>query len=55
MHLEKLDGRLRQWDAGHQFDADLREIRQRMQGICARLPAGDAGLASCRNFLSGAA
>jgi thiol-disulfide isomerase/thioredoxin len=53
--LDKLDGRLRDWDSGHKYDADLREIRKRMQGVCARLPGDDAGLASCRNFLSGAA
>jgi Thioredoxin-like len=55
MHLERLEGHLHQWDAGHQYDADLREIRKRMQDLCARLPSADAGLASCRNFLSGAA
>jgi thiol-disulfide isomerase/thioredoxin len=55
MHLEKLDGRLRLWDADHTYDVDLREIRKRMQGVCAKLPGQDAGLASCRNFLAGAA
>jgi thiol-disulfide isomerase/thioredoxin len=55
MNLDKLDGRLRQWDAGHQYDAELRDIRKHMQGVCAHLPGDDAGLTSCRNFLSGAA
>lgn len=55
MSLDKLDGRLRQWDSAHHYDADLREIRKRMQGVCAHLPGDDAGLTSCRNFLSGAA
>ena len=55
MHLEKLDGRLRLWNADHHYDADLREIRKRMQGVCAKLPVEDAGLTSCRNFLSEAA
>jgi hypothetical protein len=55
MNLDKLDGRLRQWDSAHRYDADLREIRKRMQGVCAHLPGDDAGLTSCRNFLSGAA
>jgi thiol-disulfide isomerase/thioredoxin len=55
MHLEKLDGRLRQRNAGHKFDADLKEIRRRMLGICAKLRGEDEGLASCRNFLAGAA
>lgn len=53
--LEKLDGRLRQWNAGHRYDADLKAIHQQMQQICARLPATDAGLESCRNFLAGSA
>ncbi|MFI4889689.1 MAG: thioredoxin family protein [Steroidobacterales bacterium] len=53
--LEKLDGRLRQWNAEHHFDADLRDIRTRMQRICSRLHDDAAGLTSCRNFLSGAA
>jgi thiol-disulfide isomerase/thioredoxin len=55
MHLEKLDGRLRQWNAEHHYDADLREIRKRMLGVCAKLPGEDAGLTSCQKFLSGAA
>ncbi len=55
MHLEKLDGRLRLWNADHHYDSDLREIRNRMQGVCAKLPGEDAGLSSCRNFLAGAA
>jgi thiol-disulfide isomerase/thioredoxin len=53
--LEKLDSRLRQWNAEYHFDADLRRIRTRMQRICARIKGDDAGLTSCRNFLSGAA
>jgi thiol-disulfide isomerase/thioredoxin len=55
MNLDKLDGRLRQWDEGHQYDAELRDIRKHMQGVCAHLPGDDAGLASCHHFLSGAA
>lgn len=53
--LERLDGRLRQWNATHRHDSDLAEIRRTLQGICARLPAGDAGLDSCRQFLAGTA
>ena len=53
--LEKLDGRLRQWNAGHRYDADIKAIHQQMQQICTRLPANDAGLESCRNFLAGSA
>ncbi len=53
--LEKLDERLRQWNAGHHYDADLRAIRTRMQRVCARMHGDDAGLATCRSFLAGAA
>ena len=53
--LERLDARLRKWNADHRHDRDVRVIRARMQGICGRLPANDVGLDSCRNFLAGAA
>jgi hypothetical protein len=53
--LEKLDGRLRQWNEAHHYGADLQEIRRHMQGVCAKLPSDDAGLSTCRNFLDGAA
>jgi thiol-disulfide isomerase/thioredoxin len=53
--LEKLDGRLRQWNAAHRHDADLRQIRKVMQGLCSKLPRDDEGLQSCHDFLAGAA
>jgi thiol-disulfide isomerase/thioredoxin len=50
--LEKLDQRLRKWNSRHKYDADIRALRARMNATCGKLPTKDAGLGSCRKFLS---
>jgi thioredoxin-like negative regulator of GroEL len=50
--LEKLDQRLRKWNARHRYDADIKALHVRMSATCGRLPSSDAGRGSCRKFLS---
>lgn len=52
VRLEKLDGRLRQWNAKHQYDAEIKALHARMSGVCGRLPSSDSGHGSCQKFLS---
>lgn len=50
--LEKLDGRVRKWNAEHQYDADVDFLRRRMRAVCAKLPQDDTGRPSCEKFLT---
>jgi hypothetical protein len=50
--LEKLDAKLRLWNGDHRYDGDVAALRSVMHGVCAKLPANDGGLDSCRKFLS---
>jgi hypothetical protein len=53
--LERLDGRLRKWNAKYHDAAAIKVLREQMRAVCAKLPSNDSGLASCRKFLSGVA
>ena len=50
--LAKLDQRLRKWNSGHHYDADIQALRARMNSACGKLPDDDAGRSSCRKFLA---
>jgi thioredoxin-related protein len=52
MRLSKLDSGLRRWNASHRYDADIKMLHARMQGVCAKLPDDDSGRDSCKKFLS---
>jgi thiol-disulfide isomerase/thioredoxin len=50
--LDKLDGRLRKWNAEHRYDADIEALHARMGEVCGKLPRGDSGSETCHKFLS---
>ncbi len=50
--LEQLSGRLLEWSAGDEARrAVVSKLRTRTAGVCAALPADDAGRANCEAFL----
>jgi thiol-disulfide isomerase/thioredoxin len=56
MRLEQLSARLLEWGKAEEGHAAVIErLRNRTTEICRGLPAGDAGRASCENFLRPAA
>ncbi len=52
VRLEKLDSSLRKWNRHGRHAATIVVLRQRMRGICAKLPAGDPAHAACVGFLA---
>lgn len=55
MRLEQLSAKLLEWGKTDGHGAVVERLRKRTGEICRRLPAGDAGRASCENFLRPAA
>jgi thiol-disulfide isomerase/thioredoxin len=55
MRLEQLSAKLLEWGKADGHGAVVERLRARSAEICRRLPAGDAGRASCENFLRPAA
>jgi thioredoxin-related protein len=55
MRLEKLSAKLLEWGKADGHGAVVERLRARSAEICRGLPAGDAGRASCENFLRPAA
>ncbi len=51
VRLEKLDASLRKWNRRGRHAATIAVLRQRMDGICAKVPAGDPAHAACVGFL----
>ncbi len=51
MRLEKLDASLRKWNRHGRHAATIAVLRRRMDGICAKVPAGDPAHAACAGFL----
>ncbi|HTX23412.1 MAG TPA: thioredoxin family protein [Steroidobacteraceae bacterium] len=54
MRLEKLDGALREWNRRGQHTATIIVLRQRVQEICAKVPASDPARETCTGFLANA-
>lgn len=54
VRLEKLDAALRVWNQGGSHSATIGVLRQRAQGICAKVPASDPAHATCARFLASA-
>jgi thioredoxin-like negative regulator of GroEL len=50
--LGRLALRLHEWSKDGSHAAAITAIRARMDGICRKLPAGDAGIATCSRFLA---
>ena len=55
MRLEQLSAKLLEWGKTDGHGAVVERLRERTGEICRGLPAGDAGRASCENFLRPAA
>ena len=55
MLLEQLSAKLLEWGKADGHGAVVERLRDRSAEICRGLPAGDAGRASCENFLRPAA
>jgi protein disulfide-isomerase len=51
MRLEKLNASLRKWNRHGRHAATIAVLRRRMDGICAKVPAGDPAHAACAGFL----
>jgi thiol-disulfide isomerase/thioredoxin len=52
IRLERLDHALSKWNAKGAHAATIAVLRQRMNGICGRIPQADAAYATCRDFLA---
>jgi thiol-disulfide isomerase/thioredoxin len=52
VRLEKLDASLRKWNRHGRHAATIAVLRRRMDGICAKLSAGDPAHAACVGFLA---
>ena len=50
--LTKLDHALSKWNADGHHAATIAALRQRMDGICSRIPRTDPAHATCRGFLA---
>jgi thiol-disulfide isomerase/thioredoxin len=50
--LKRLDTRLREWNESGKHDAEIAALRERMSGICGRIPAADAARKTCDGFLA---
>ncbi len=52
MRLEKLDGALREWNRQGRHAATITVLRQRVEDICAKVPASDPAHGTCAGFLA---
>jgi thiol-disulfide isomerase/thioredoxin len=52
IRLERLDHTLSKWNAKGAHAATIAVLRQRMDGICGRIPQADVAHATCRDFLA---
>ena len=52
VRLERLDHALSKWNAKGGHAATIAALRQRMDGICGRIPRTDPANATCRGFLA---
>jgi hypothetical protein len=50
--LKRLDTRLREWNEGGKHDAEITALRERMSGICSRIPAVEPARKTCDGFLA---
>jgi thiol-disulfide isomerase/thioredoxin len=50
--LAKLETSLREWNQDARHEATIRTVRERMQAICGKIPAGDPALPACTGFLA---
>ena len=50
--LGRLAARLHDWNKDGRHAPAIAAIRERMDGICRKLPAGDTGVATCSHFLA---
>ena len=50
--LGRLAARLHDWNQDGRHAPAITAIRERMDGICRKLPAGDTGIATCGHFLA---
>ena len=50
--LGRLAVRLHEWNKDGQHAPAIAAIRERIDGICRKLPAGDTGVATCSRFLA---
>lgn len=50
--LGKLEASLRDWNKDASHAAAIAALRDRMQGICGKIPADDPALPTCRGFLA---
>jgi thiol-disulfide isomerase/thioredoxin len=50
--LKRLDTKLRDWNESGKHDAELAALRERMSGICGKIPAADAARKTCDGFLA---
>ena len=49
--LERLVTRLDAWNQGKQHDAAVKKVLTQLEGVCAKLPAGDPQHATCQDLL----
>ncbi len=52
VRLERLDHVLAKWNDKGGHAATIAALRQRMDGICARIPPSDPAISTCRAFLA---
>jgi hypothetical protein len=50
--LKRLDSKLREWNEDGKHDAEIAALRERMSGICGRIPAADEARKTCEGFLA---
>jgi hypothetical protein len=50
--LERLDTRLREWNEGGTHEAEINALRERMSGICGKIPAAEPSRKTCDKFLA---
>jgi thiol-disulfide isomerase/thioredoxin len=50
--LERLDTKLREWNEGGRHEAEIAALRERMSGICGKIPAAEAARKTCDGFLA---
>jgi thioredoxin-like negative regulator of GroEL len=50
--LGKLEASLKDWNKDQTHAAVLASVRERLQGICAKMPADDSARSSCASFLA---
>jgi len=51
--LEKMGAQLRSWNAGGKHAAELKRLTTQLNGVCTKLPEGDAARAACQGVFAG--